>query len=96
MPETKGLVEIGTVDSFQGREFPLTILSCCRHDPVGGRVGFLCLPNRVNVALSRAQRQLIIVGSASTMLHPDSERGSQPLKDFCAAAGENLFRAQPL
>jgi superfamily I DNA and/or RNA helicase len=94
MPETKGLVEIGTVDSFQGKEFPLTILSCCRHDPVGGNVGFLCLPNRVNVALSRAERQLVIVGSAPTMLHPESGRGSPPLKDFCEAAGENLFRAK--
>jgi len=96
MPESRDLVEIGTVDSFQGKEFPLVILSCCRHDPSRGEVGFLRLPNRVNVALSRAQRQLIIVGSASTMLHPESGRGSQPLKDFCAAAGENLFRTNPL
>jgi hypothetical protein len=93
MPESKNRVEIGTVDSFQGKEFPLIILSCCRHDPKQGRVGFLRLPNRLNVALSRAQRQLIIVGSTPTLLHAEPGRGSQPMKDFCAAAGANLFRA---
>lgn len=93
LPETRGLVEVGSVDSFQGKEFPLTILSCCRHHPNDGNVGFLNLPNRVNVALSRAQQQLIIVGSLATMLHPDDGCGSQPLKDFCRAAGDNLLRA---
>jgi superfamily I DNA and/or RNA helicase len=96
LPAAKGRVEIGTVDSFQGKEYPLTILSCCRHDPTHGEVGFLRLPNRVNVALSRAQCQLIIVGSAATLLHPESSRGSTPLKDFCRAAGANLYRTEPV
>ena len=95
LPEAKGRVEIGTVDSFQGKEYPLTILSCCRHDPSRGEVGFLRLTSRVNVALSRAQCQLIIVGSAATLQHPEPGRGSAPLKDFCRAAGDNLFHTSP-
>lgn len=65
-PERRALVQVGSVDSFQGREFPLVLLSAVRsnHD---GFVGFLRLPNRINVAMSRAQRQLIIVGDSRTL-----------------------------
>ena len=95
IPEGRKLIEVGTVDAFQGKEFPIIVLSCCRHDPVRGTVGFLALPNRLNVALSRAQQQLIIVGSQATLLHPEPGRGSQPMKDFCAAAGPNLRIFRP-
>ena len=96
LPNAKSRIQVGTVDSFQGKEFPLIILSCCRHDPIAGAVGFLTLSNRWNVGLSRAQCQLIIVGSAATFLHSDSSRGSHPVRDFVAAAGPNLVRAEPL
>lgn len=95
-PNARNHVQVGTVDSFQGKEFPLIILSCCRHDPAAGAVGFLTLSNRWNVALSRAQCQLIIVGSAATFLHSDSSRGSQPVRDFVAAAGPSLVRVPSL
>lgn len=66
-PELERLIDIGTVDGFQGREFPLVILSCVRSN-ASGNVGFLSrLPQRINVAMSRAQRQLIVVGDASTL-----------------------------
>lgn len=64
--ELHDMVRTGTVDSFQGMEFPLVILSCVRSN-VDGSVGFLRLPQRVNVALSRAQRQVVIVGDAATV-----------------------------
>ncbi len=77
----RSLVEVGTVDSYQGREFPLVILSCVRSNDTGA-VGFLgLLPQRINVAMSRAQRQLIIVGDASTICHPNPLRGSRWLRD---------------
>jgi len=88
IPDYGEWIEIGTVDSFQGKQYPLVILSCSNHDD-HGRVGFLGLPNRINVALSRPQRQLIIIGSRSTLLH--EENGSLPFKEFANAAGENLF-----
>lgn len=92
-PEYRRLVELGTVDSFQGKEFPLVVLLTSRHDPGRGRAGFLSLPNRVNVAVSRAQRQLVIIGSKRTLLHP--EGGSTPFKDFVKAAGINLKEISP-
>lgn len=88
IPNYKRLIELGTVDSFQGKEFPFVILLTSRCDPKNGRVGFLELPNRVNVAVSRAQSQLVILGSRSTLLH--SSGGSMPFKKFVAAAGKNI------
>jgi len=61
--EFKSLVNIATVDSYQGKENRIVILSLTRasqyKDP-----GFLRIPNRINVALSRAMDRLIIVGSS--------------------------------
>ena len=88
IPNYNRLMELGTVDSFQGKEFPLVILLTSRRDPKYGRVGFLELPNRVNVAVSRAQCQLIIIGSRSTLLHRSG--GSMPFKNFVAASGGNI------
>ena len=64
-------LRIGTVDSFQGKEFDIVILSTVRSnlnafprtEENAKRIfGFLALPNRLNVACSRAQRLLIVVG----------------------------------
>ncbi len=67
----KNRVLVGTVDAFQGREFDITFLSTVRSNnqngPLRSRVGFLALPNRMCVALSRAKRALIVVGDAETV-----------------------------
>jgi hypothetical protein len=65
-PDLERNVEVGTVDSFQGKEFPLVILSAVRSN-AEATLGFLALPQRINVAMSRAQRQLIIVGDTATL-----------------------------
>lgn len=55
-----------TVDSFQGNEADLVIVSLVRnnnHGSVGGALGFLSSPNRMNVLLSRARHKLVVVGS---------------------------------
>ena len=59
----KRLVRIDTVDSYQGKENAIVILSLVRSNPKGspGHVG---IPNRCNVAVSRAQERLIVVGDA--------------------------------
>ena len=59
----KRLVKIDTVDSYQGKENRIIILSVTRNDK-RRTPGFLRLPNRINVALSRAMDKLIIVGAA--------------------------------
>jgi superfamily I DNA and/or RNA helicase len=64
-------LRVGTVDEFQGRQFDVVFLSTVRsneeRDDQARRVGFLESPNRLCVALSRAQRLLVIVGDADTV-----------------------------
>jgi CRISPR/Cas system-associated exonuclease Cas4 (RecB family) len=56
---------IGTVDSFQGQERDLIILDLVRANP-RREVGFTLQPNRLNVALSRARKKLIILTNLQT------------------------------
>lgn len=60
-----GLGYVGTVDSFQGSEADVVIVSLVRNNPrVGtGALGFLRERRRLNVMLSRAEHKLVIVGS---------------------------------
>lgn len=55
----------GTVDSFQGNEADAVIISLVRNNHhMGSRaLGFLADPKRMNVLISRAKWQLILVGS---------------------------------
>ena len=63
-------LRIGTVDSFQGMEFDVVILSMVRTSGVLKRksahpFGFLEYPNRLCVALSRQKKMLAIVGDSN-------------------------------
>jgi hypothetical protein len=51
-------VTLCTVDRFQGHEADLVLLSFVK----SGTVGFLNSPNRLNVALTRARYQLVLIG----------------------------------
>jgi uncharacterized protein len=59
------LARIGTVDKFQGQEAPVAIHSLTASDGDSAPRGldFLLDPNRLNVAISRAQCLSIVVGS---------------------------------
>lgn len=72
---------VGTVDSFQGNEADVVILSLVRNNPRAGRsaLGFLQDRRRMNVALSRAKSQLIIVGSLQFL--KEAVRGVNPSDD---------------
>jgi superfamily I DNA and/or RNA helicase len=74
LPESfRKLVKIDTVDSYQGKENPIVIVSIVRNNVEGQaengvktiKEGFLVRPNRINVAVSRAMDRLVIVGSQS-------------------------------
>ena len=58
-------VRIGSVDKFQGQEAPVVIVSLCastlEEAPRGA--SFLLSPNRLNVAVSRAEALAIVIGS---------------------------------
>ncbi|HEX2220296.1 MAG TPA: C-terminal helicase domain-containing protein [Gemmatimonadales bacterium] len=58
-------VRIGTVDKFQGQEAPVVIVSLCAStlDEAPRGASFLLSPNRLNVAVSRAEALAILVGS---------------------------------
>ncbi|MBU0539731.1 MAG: AAA family ATPase, partial [Gammaproteobacteria bacterium] len=58
----KSIVKIDTVDSYQGKENRVIILSLTRSDKRQSP-GFLRAPNRINVAMSRAMDRLLVVGN---------------------------------
>ncbi len=59
IPEMNAEVEVCTVDRFQGQEADLVFLSMVRNKGVG----FLDNKNRMNVAITRAKYQMVIVGN---------------------------------
>jgi len=64
-------IEIGTVDGMQGREQEVVILSLVRSNNKR-EVGFLKDERRMNVAMTRAKRQLCVIGDAQTVKHGGS------------------------
>ncbi|HTL71289.1 MAG TPA: AAA domain-containing protein [Candidatus Eisenbacteria bacterium] len=59
-------VEIDSVDGFQGREKELVLVSLVRSN-LEGEMGFLADTRRMNVAMTRARRKLIVVGDSATL-----------------------------
>ena len=59
-------VEIGTVDGFQGREKEAVIVDLVRSND-HGEIGFLANTRRMNVALTRARRFLLVVADSATL-----------------------------
>ncbi|KAH8234477.1 hypothetical protein KR038_011898, partial [Drosophila bunnanda] len=59
-------VEVGSVETYQGREKPIIIASLVRSF---ANMGFMRNPRRVNVLLSRAKSLLILVGNPVTLRH---------------------------
>ena len=63
-------LEIDTVDGFQGREKEAVVISLVRSNG-DGQIGFLADVRRMNVALTRARRKLIVIGDSATIgSHP--------------------------
>jgi hypothetical protein len=63
-------VKVNTIDSFQGSEREAVIVSFVRSNE-DGQIGFLDFPvegpRRLNVALTRAQKRLVLVGNWDTL-----------------------------
>ncbi|KAK8441858.1 hypothetical protein ACI3LY_001625 [Candidozyma auris] len=61
-------IMVASIDAFQGREKKFMIMSCVRSNDAN-KVGFLKDERRLNVALTRAQYGLILVGDADCLKH---------------------------
>ncbi|MDP6144275.1 MAG: C-terminal helicase domain-containing protein, partial [Acidimicrobiales bacterium] len=80
-------VRVGTVDKFQGQEAPIVIysLTSSNKDEIpAGRTEFLFLPNRTNVAVSRAQCLAVVVGSKDLIdTQPTTIPEMEALNNLC-------------
>jgi ATP-dependent RNA/DNA helicase IGHMBP2 len=59
-------ISINTIDSFQGQERNIVYISLTRSNSEGN-IGFLADIRRMNVAITRAQHQLVVVGDSATL-----------------------------
>ena len=84
--EYRGL-EISTVDGFQGREKEIIILSLVRSNQKN-QVGFLSDKRRLNVAITRPRRMLIVIGDIDTITN-GNEKENSFLKNFGEYCNEN-------
>jgi len=74
-------IKVGSVEEFQGQEKKIIIISTVRSLSLAGaekdiqnNLGFLENPKRFNVAITRAQSLLIIVGNPNLLLHDPNWR----------------------
>lgn len=76
------LIEINTVDKFQGAERDIIIYDIVKSSKGSSSIGFLDDYRRVNVALSRAKRLLIIVGDSEYILKRATLNTNGKFKEF--------------
>lgn len=84
----KDIVKIDTVDSYQGKENRIIILSLTRSDKQHSP-GFLRAPNRINVAMSRAMDRLLIVGNADIWKGNNKELPLGSVVSYMAERGQD-------
>lgn len=65
-PEVRKLITVNTVDGFQGQERDMIYISMVRSNETG-EIGFLSDERRMNVALTRAKRKLVVIGDSGTI-----------------------------
>lgn len=59
-------ISVNTIDSFQGQERDIVYISMTRSN-TEGNIGFLSDIRRMNVAMTRARKKLVIIGDSATL-----------------------------
>lgn len=79
-------IRINTIDGFQGQESDVVYISLVRSNQKS-EIGFLKDYRRMNVAMTRARKQLVIVGDSATI---GNNNFYQNFLEYCEAQGEYL------
>lgn len=101
--ELRNRVRVGSVDAFQGMEFDVIFLSTVRtsknlnnlqpdaftEDTAIRTFGFMKVPNRLCVAMSRQKRLLIVVGDSELFESKLSEKYVPAMKKYYELCKEN-------
>lgn len=66
IPSQRIAVQVNTIDGFQGQEKDIIYISLVRSN-ANGQIGFLSDIRRMNVALTRARKKLVVIGDSSTI-----------------------------
>jgi superfamily I DNA and/or RNA helicase len=77
-------LDINTIDGFQGQEKDVVFISLVRSN-LKGDIGFLSDYRRMNVAMTRARKQLIIVGDSATI---GNNKFYAEFLSYCEQVGE--------
>ena len=59
-------IAVNTIDSFQGQERDIVYISMARSN-AEGEIGFLSDIRRMNVAMTRARKKLVVIGDSATL-----------------------------
>jgi ATP-dependent RNA/DNA helicase IGHMBP2 len=77
-------ISVNTIDGFQGQERDVVYVSLVRSNTKAD-IGFLSDYRRMNVAMTRARKQLIIVGDSATI---GNNRFYMSFLEYCEKVGE--------
>ncbi len=78
------LITVNTIDGFQGQERDIIYISLVRSNPKGD-IGFLQDYRRMNVAMTRARKMLVVLGDSATI---SKSKFYQAFLDYCSRQGE--------
>ncbi len=82
LQEVQSSIAVNTIDSFQGQERDIVYISMVRSNS-DGIIGFLSDIRRMNVAMTRARKKLVVIGDSATI------SGHRFYADFIAYAQEH-------
>ncbi|ATL48017.1 IGHMBP2 family helicase [Chitinophaga caeni] len=64
--DIKNYITVNTIDSYQGQEREVVYISMTRSNP-DSKIGFLSDNRRMNVAMTRAKKKLVVIGDSATL-----------------------------